>query len=214
MTSLPDGWEWATVGDVADIQLGRQRSPEHHQGPNMRPYLRAANVTWSGLKLDDVKRMNFDEAEALRFLLVPGDIVMNEGSGSPGEVGKPAIWNGQIEGCCFQNTLLRVRARAVLPGYLYWYFYFCARTGRFGEASQGVNIRHLGKAGLERFPVPLPPDEEQERLISALEAYTTDVDAAVASLSNALAKLAIFRDQVLEEAFAGRLADHPNGGGT
>src|SRR5262249_19571983 len=56
---LPQGWVRARVQDVGDVQLGRQRAPKHHSGEHMRPYLRAANVTWSGLDLTDVLEMNF-----------------------------------------------------------------------------------------------------------------------------------------------------------
>lgn len=52
----------------------------------MRPYLRAANVTWSGVNLEDVKEMNFSPEEARIFTLEPGDILLNEASGSPNEV--------------------------------------------------------------------------------------------------------------------------------
>ncbi len=40
---LPDSWIWSTVAHIAEVQLGRQRSPQHHVGEQMRPYLRAAN---------------------------------------------------------------------------------------------------------------------------------------------------------------------------
>ena len=32
------------VGQVGEVLLGRQRAPQHEDGPSMRPYLRAANV--------------------------------------------------------------------------------------------------------------------------------------------------------------------------
>jgi hypothetical protein len=182
VSDLPEGWEWATVGDVATVQLGRQRSPQHHLGPHMRPYLRAANVTWSGFDLDDVKEMNFEPAEAQAFELQPGDIVLNEASGSPNEVGKPAIWRGEIAGCCFQNTLLRVRTRGPRTEYLYWYFRLAAIEGRFGEAGRGVNIRHLGKAGLVAFPVPVAPRAEQDFIVSRIEELVSQLDAGVEQL--------------------------------
>jgi type I restriction enzyme S subunit len=47
----------------------------------MRPYMRAANVTWNGLDLSDVKEMNFDPDEAMRFELQPGDLLLAEASG-------------------------------------------------------------------------------------------------------------------------------------
>ena len=79
----------------------------------MRPYLRSANVTWEGVSLDDVKEMNFDDNDYEKYKLEPGDLLLNEASGSPHEVGKPAIWHGEIDECCFQNTLLRLRPHKV-----------------------------------------------------------------------------------------------------
>lgn len=117
---LPQTWRAATVDSIGEVILGRQRSPENHEGPNMRPYVRAANITWDGWDLSDVKQMNFDERDFKRFRLQPGDVLINEGSGSADEVGKPAIWNGEVKNCCFQNTLIAVRPHATTSEYLYF----------------------------------------------------------------------------------------------
>lgn len=202
---LPGGWRLASIADVAEVHLGRQRSPRHHTGEQMRPYLRAANVTWDGISLEDVKTMNFDDADFDRFRLTRGDILLNEASGSPNEVGKPAVWDGEIEECCFQNTLLRLRPRDLNGDYLYWYCYSSALSGRFGEAGRGVNIRHLGKRGLAQFPIPLGPRAEQEHVVAAIEESLSRLDAAEAALDAVRTKIAAFRRSVLAEAFAGRL---------
>lgn len=159
----------------------------------MRPYLRAANVTWTGLALDDVKAMNFGPEDAKNFELRPGDIVLNEASGSAGEVGKPAVWRGEIPGCCFQNTLLRVRSCGLRVEYLYWYFHHAARQGQFGEAGRGVNIRHIGKQGLGQFPVPVAPVAEQSRIVAAIEEYVSQLDAASVSLRSSLTRVDALR---------------------
>lgn len=108
----------------------------------MRPYLRAANVGWDGLRLDDVKEMAFSESESSVYELCEGDVLLSEASGSPGEVGKPAMWHGEIADCCFQNTLLRVRSSEVLPKYLLYLFQSEALSGAFarGSAEWGFTI--------------------------------------------------------------------------
>jgi type I restriction enzyme S subunit len=105
LSPLPSGWTEARLDELADVRLGRQRSPKNHLGDRMRPYLRAANVTWNGLDLADVKDMNFSELESDVYELQRGDVLVAEASGSASEVGKPALWNGEIDSCCFQNTL-------------------------------------------------------------------------------------------------------------
>lgn len=203
--TLPHNWRRTEIGDVARVQLGRQRSPQHHAGPQMRPYLRAANITWAGFSLDDVKQMNFDEEDFETYRLWPGDLLLNEASGSPNEVGKPAVWNGEVENCCFQNTLLRLQARDIDPGYLYWYCYMAASTGRFGEAGRGVNIRHLGKQGLARFPIPVAPRIEQERIVSRLQEQFLQSSDGEASIRQAFERTRALRRSILARAFDGKL---------
>ena len=50
---LPPGWCWSKVGEVGEVRLGRQRSPQNRAGKYPTKYLRAANITWNGLDLSD-----------------------------------------------------------------------------------------------------------------------------------------------------------------
>ena len=144
----------------------------------MRPYVRAANVTWSGWDLSDVKEMNFDPSDFEKYRLVPGDVLVNEGSGSAKEVGKPAIWRGEIPDCCFQNTLIRVQPTACSSEYLYYFFLHMAQSEGFVAATQGVNIHHIGRNGLASFAIPVPPFAEQQRIVARIEALFARVRRA------------------------------------
>lgn len=158
----------ARLDAVAEVRLGRQRSPKNHEGDQMRPYLRAANVDWAGLRLDDVKAMNFTDAEMEVYRLLEGDLLLNEASGSAREVGKPALWQGEIVDCAFQNTLLRVRPHSIESEFLLHYFRHVAAVGKFAEVSRGVGINHLGKDALASWPTPLPPPDERLRIVGIL----------------------------------------------
>lgn len=175
-------WQVVPLSDVAEVRLGRQRAPKNHHGDSMRSYIRAANVTWAGLDLSDVKSMNFTDAEMATYRLEPGDIVLSEASGSPREVGKPALWSGEIGECAFQNTLIRVRPWKHAPKFLMHYFRYLALDGQFVEHSRGVGIHHIGRARLASWPTPLPPMEEQGRIVDLLEDHLSRLDAADAYL--------------------------------
>ena len=163
---LPKGWASLALEEVAEVRLGRQRSPKNHSGAQMRPYLRAANVTWTGLSLGDVNEMNFTNDEMLTYLLQPGDILVNEASGSSGEVGKAAIFDGEIEGCAFQNTLIRVRAHSVRTDFLHLLLTCNALTGAYLAEARGVGIFHLGKTKLAGWPTRLPPPPSSIKSLS------------------------------------------------
>jgi type I restriction enzyme S subunit len=206
--TLPPGWAWATVGEVAEVRLGRQRSPDRTTGVGSRPYLRAANVTWQGVDLSDVKEMDFTDAEATVYELHAGDILLNEASGSADEVGKSAIYGGEIAGCCFQNTLIRVRVYgAVTTEFAQLCLYNDARAGRFVEHGRGIGIHHLGAAKMHSWPMPVPPLAEQRRIVAALDEALGRVRAARASLDEAPALLERARQAVLAAAFRGELTE-------
>lgn len=169
----------------------------------MRPYLRAANVTWSGLDLRGVKEMNFTEEESAVYELRPGDVLVAEASGSADEVGKPAIWRGEIAGCCFQNTLVRVRTLGPLPEYLRYFLLGEAQSGRIGRASPGVGIHHIGAARLAAWRVPVAPIAEQHRIVTAIEEQLSRLDGAAELVRRASARLRALREAGVDSALAG-----------
>ena len=94
---IPCTWTCARVGDVGEVRMGRQRAPKYAKGTNMRPYLRVANVFDGYLDLNDVLSMDFDERDCARYVLQPGDILLNEGQ-SRELVGRSCIYRGEVEG--------------------------------------------------------------------------------------------------------------------
>jgi type I restriction enzyme S subunit len=166
----------------------------------MKPYLRAANVTWDGLGLADVKSMHFSQSEVQTFRLQRGDILLAEASGSADQVGKPAIWQDEIADCCFQNTLLRVRTDHMDRRFLLWFFKWLAFSGQFANSSRGVGIHHLGAHALSEWPTPIPPLPEQRRIVAAAEEEFSRIDAGVAALTTARARIQSFRKVLLLSA--------------
>lgn len=153
----PAGWAMPLVGEVGEVRLGRQRAPQFERGDHPTPYLRAANITANGLDLRDVLQMNFTPEERRTYHLQPGDVVLSEASGSSAHVGRSAIWQGKIAGCCFQNTVIRFRSKAASPEYAFLLFRHMAESGAFARAARGVGIQHLGAARFSALPFPLPP---------------------------------------------------------
>ena len=205
LSELPKGWAWAPLALIGEVRLGRQRSPKRAKGPHMRPYLRAANVTWHGLDLSDVKEMDFSPNEYETYRLHRGDILLAEASGSADEVGKPAVWADEIDGCCFQNTLIRIRVCPEVVPYLYYHLLSDARTGALGRAARGVGIHHLGAQRTESWMVALPPIAEQRRIVAEVERRLTVAQKAEASVEANLRRVERLRQSILKQAFSGKL---------
>jgi len=196
------------LDEIAEVRLGRQRSPANHSGARMRRYLRAGNVDWNSLRLDDVKAMNFSEAEEAVHRLAVGDILVVEASGSAREVGKSAIYDGTPGEVCFQNTLLRVRCHAARPEFVQKYILAEAMAGRFISGARGVGINHIGRAKLAAWPIGLPPDADQERLARQCDAALEGARALAGALEGVAKRRAGLRRALLVAAFSGRLTGH------
>ena len=204
MRELPVGWSWATVADVGDVMLGRQRSPQYHTGPNMRHYLRVKNVFEDRIDLADVKEMDFSPGEYERYKLEPGDILLNEGQ-SPELIGRSAMYRGELPGSCFTNSLIRFRPRPGVDGrYALYLFRHYLRSGRFRqEARITTNIAHLSAQRFNSIEFPVPPLNEQLRIAAAIEEQFSRLDAANESVRRARAGLERFKARVLAASLDG-----------
>lgn len=204
---LPSSWEWVRVSEAGAVQLGRQRAPEYQSGEHMRPYLRVANVYENRIDTSDILKMNFSPAEAERYSLLPGDILLNEGQ-SRELVGRPAMFRGEVPGACFQNTLVRFRAYegAAHPEYALNVFRYYLRAGYFQNICKWTtNIAHLGAERFAAMPFPLAPLVEQKRIVDKLEVLLARVDACRQRLERIPAILKRFRQSVLAAATQGEL---------
>ena len=170
MRDLPRGWELRTIADVGETRLGKQRSPKWHTGPNMRPYLRVANVFEDRIDVADVKSMHFAPHEVTTFELHSGDVLLNEGQ-SPEFLGRPAIYRGELPGVCFTNSLIRFRPHpGVLSEWALTVFRHHMHSGRFRQESRiTTNIAHLSLGRLNTVEFPLPPTTAQVRIVSAID---------------------------------------------
>lgn len=209
---VPKGWVWTRVCNVGDVQLGRQRAPQHHNGEHMRPYLRVANVFEDRIDTSDVLHMNFTPEEYQVYKLQYGDILLNEGQ-SLELVGRAAMYRNEVPGACFQNTLIRFRAfDCVLPKYALWVFIAYLHTGKFRRiAKWTTNIAHLGAKRFAGLEFPLAPLAEQRRIVAEIEAQFTRLDAGVAALQRVQRALQRYRAGVLKAACEGRLVPQDPG---
>jgi type I restriction enzyme, S subunit len=204
LPELSEYWAWVKVGQIADVQLGRQRSPKNISNKFPTKYIRAGNITENGLNLDDVLDMEFDPQEKERFQLAYGDILLSEASGSASQVGKPAIWRDEIEDCCFQNTVIRVRS-ITLNEYLYWVFKTYYVTGVFSNLSGGVGINHLSAGKLESMEIPIVGKFESEKILELMSEKLSVIENVDQTLTTSIQQAEALRQSILKKAFSGQL---------
>jgi len=186
------------ISDVGDIKMGRQKAPKYSRGINPRPFLRVANVGELELLLDEIEQMDFTEDELTRFRLLFGDIVLTEGDLiSEFNVGRPALFRGEIKDCCFQNTLIRFRpSELVNPEYALLLLEGARLSHVFARAAKTTTVTHLGLGRLAEVRIPIPTMEDQ---ITAVGTFIALLNTRAAFRERARG-IAALRSKLLPEA--------------
>lgn len=204
-SNLPSGWVLTTVAETGEVRVGPRRTPERQAGNAPTKYIRAANISLTGLVLDDVLEMDFSQEEVEVYSLQAGDVLVAEASGSPKHVGRAALWDGHISGHCYQNSVIRYRPIVTHPSYALAVFRHYATSGEFARVARGVNILHLGVGRFEQMPFPLPPYAEQMRIARELDSRNFELSQAETHLRSAAAKITSQVKEILTLSASGIL---------
>jgi type I restriction enzyme S subunit len=206
LPDLPQLWSWATINQLADVGGGIQKQPKRTPEHNAYAYLRVANVLRGKLDLAEVHKMELFEGELETYRLERNDLLVVEGNGSLSEIGRSAIWNGEIENCVHQNHIIRVRARICSPAYLNAYWNSPAGTARVAEvAVTTAGLYNLSTQKVGRMPVPVPPLEEQHEIVRRVEALFKLADAIEKRVEAATKRADKLTQAILAKAFRGEL---------
>lgn len=174
-------WPFRPLGELFDISAGKTMSAAGRAGAHKTPFLRTSNVLWDEIDLSKVDEMSIPQHELSEKLVAPGDLLVCEG----GEIGRAAIWNGELSTMSFQNHLHRLRPKRddIFP---HFYVYFLqsgfTQLGIFEGAGNKTTIPNLSRNRLAALEVPQPTFEEQRDITVALASVRQSMKLHDASL--------------------------------
>lgn len=159
---LPDTWQWCRIGSLFIHNNGKQLNKGNTKGKLME-YITTSNLYWDGFLLEDLKKMPFEDGEIERCMAVKGDLLVCEG----GDIGRSCIWNYDFP-IMLQNHIHKLRPFVTICiEYFYYIFYCYNMAGWIG--GKGIGIQGFSSKALHNTLVPLPPLQEQQRIVAQIE---------------------------------------------
>lgn len=171
----PDHWAVTAFDEVA-VVIGGVTKGRDLRGKQVIvcPYLAVANVQRGHFKLEGLKSIEISADELAKYQVHEGDLLITEG-GDWDKVGRTAIWRGDVANCLHQNHVFKARvpSKQLLNEWVELVFNSGVGRNYFAGASkQTTNLASINMTQLRSFALPIPPLDEQQRILSALSKLT------------------------------------------
>ena len=205
---LPEGWAWARLGNLsATIQYGLSNSAEPQGTYRL---LRITDIQDGKVDWDAVPFTTTDDPGT--YLLKSGDIVFARTGAT---VGKSFLITELPYPSVYASYLIRIRMLGDLPPeYIYQFFDSACYWSQITGKSVGVGQPNCNGTSLKGLLIPLPPINEQLRIVPTAQALLEYVATIDTDRKELLAIIANVKTKILDLAIRGQLvpqdpADEP-----
>lgn len=208
MTELPKGWAIAAIGDLLhDIKAGKNlKCEERPPRANERGVIKVSAVTWGTFDPMQSKTLPINFKPAPDTAIKAGDFLFSRANTL--ELVGAVVMVGQDHPNLFlSDKILRLDFMQEFKPWLLKYLRSLEGRRKLSEASSGnqVSMRNIGQTALKAVSLPIPPLNEQRRIVQKIEAVFEQIDKGVESLRVAKTTLGLYRQSLLKSAFEGRL---------
>ena len=209
---LPPNWCWVKLSSVSIFERGitfPASAKESLRTTTNIPCLRTANVQES-LKLDDLLYVDRSYVKDNSNKLVrEKDIIMSTAN-SRELVGKTSFVHSLTEEMTFGGFIMAIRSK-IDPKYLFYFLRLQFLNGKFmGNSTQTTNIANINSATLGETETPIPPLEEQKRIVIHIESLFAKLDEAKEKAQEVVDGFETRKAAILHKAFSGEFCTIDN----
>lgn len=193
--SMKEGWKMVKLGEVCDICLGLTHTPKYVD--KGIPFISVKDISQGELNLNNTKRISEDEFTNMPDGAKPrkGDVLFCR----VGTIGKPQVLKlDEPFGIFVSVGFLRTKTNS-LNTYLRHWMDSNLFMSQVEKNVQGSTLKNLNTGWLKNFTLPLPPLEEQHRIVSILDASFEKIDALKKNAEENLKNAKALFQQVLAQ---------------
>ena len=199
---LPKGWVWCKLEDIAyDLMYGTSEKSSHL---GKIPVLRMGNINREGgLDWKDLVYSN-NEEDIEKFNLLHNDLLFNRTNSSEW-VGKTAIYKGERP-AIYAGYIIRLRTIFVNADYINFVMNSQYHRNWCNDVkTDAVNQSNINAQKLSVFRVPLPPIEEQKRIVKEIKRWLSLIKVIKSGKENLQESIKQTKSKVLDLAIHGKL---------
>jgi type I restriction enzyme S subunit len=180
---VPEHWEVRRLKFLAHIKTGG-RDTVHRKDDGAYPFF--------------VRSQTVERIDSYSF---DGEAVLTAGDGAG--VAKVFHYiNGKFD---YHQRVYKFSSFRKVHGRFFFYYFSCTlRFEAFRETAKST-VDSLRLPMLQNFPVPLPPIEEQDEIVMAVERQTQELDRSLATVRREISLLREYRTRLIADVVTGKL---------
>ena len=195
---IPSKWVWCNLGMLFSHNTGKALNASKTDGASLT-YITTSNVYWNSFELGNLKIMPFTDSEIEKCTVKKGDLLVCEG----GDIGRAAIWQFENE-IRIQNHLHRLRPYdRIYTKFYYYIMYLYKANGRIN--GNGIGLQGLSSNALHNIIVPVPPVEEQKRIVDSIDSVLSLIEQIESHKQNLSSQIDNIKSKILDLAIRGKL---------
>jgi type I restriction enzyme S subunit len=166
---LPPQWEWASLGQIAELENGDRSKNYPNKSVLVQsgvPFINAGHLRNGEIDMSEMNYISEDRYDLLRGGKIrPNDLLFC----LRGSLGKCATVGKTAKGAIASSLVIVRPDQSIEPAFLLKYFASPLSTAMIRRFDNGTAQPNLSAADLKRFLIPLPPLAEQRRIVEKVD---------------------------------------------